>query len=135
MAGLNFAIAYLDDILIKSENNNQYCDHIKEVFRRIDDYGFKLSSVKWEFFMSQIRYLGQIINAKGRTPDPERAKAIKSMPVPNNVTKLQAFLGLANYCGIYIPNMQNLWVPLNNLLKKWVKWDWAKDCERAFKKI
>ena len=32
LAGLNFAIAYLDDISIKSENNSQYCDHIKEVF-------------------------------------------------------------------------------------------------------
>ena len=95
-----------------------------------------LSSVlKCEFFMSQIKYLGQIINAKGRTPNPERAEAIKSMLVPNNVTKLQAFLGLPNYYGIYIPDMQNLRAPLNNLLKKGVKWDWTNDCERAFQKI
>ena len=64
LAGLDFTIAYLDDILIKSKNNNLHCDHIKEVFRRIDDYGFKLSSEKCEVFMSQIKYLGQIINAK-----------------------------------------------------------------------
>ena len=49
LAGLDFIIAYLDDILIISENNNQHCEHIKEVFRRIDDYGFKLSSEKCEF--------------------------------------------------------------------------------------
>ena len=118
LAGLDFAIAYRDGILIKSENNNQHCDYIKEMFRRIDDYGFKLSSEKCEIFKTQIKYLGQIINAKGRTPDPEREEAIKSMPVPNNVTKLQAFLGLAKYYGIYIPNMQNLRAPLNKLLKK-----------------
>ena len=41
LAGLDFAITYLDDVLIKSENNNEDFDHIKEVFRRIDDYGFK----------------------------------------------------------------------------------------------
>ena len=41
-----------------------------------------LSSVlKSEFFISQIKHLGQIINAKGWTPDPERTEAIKSMPV------------------------------------------------------
>ena len=95
----------------------------KEVFRRIDDYSFKLSSEKCEFFMFQIRYLGQKINAKGWTPDLEIAEAIKIMPVPNNVTKLQEFLGLAKYYGIYIPNMQNLWVPLNKLLNKGVKGD------------
>ena len=76
LAGWDFAIAYLDDILIKSENNNQHCDHIKEVFRRTDDYGFKLSSEEYEFFMSQIKYLGQKINTKGQTPDLERAEAI-----------------------------------------------------------
>ena len=41
-----------------------------------------------------------MINGKGQTPDPEKAEAIKSMPVPNNVIKLQAFLVLANYYGI-----------------------------------
>ena len=89
--------------------------------RWIDDYSFKLSSEKCEFFISQIKYLEQIINTKGQTPDHERAEAIKIMLVPNNVTKLQAFLGLANYYSIYIPNMQNIRAPLNNLLKNGVK--------------
>ena len=52
LAGLDFVIVYLDDILIKSENSDQHCDHIKEVFRRIDDCGFLLSSEKCDFFMS-----------------------------------------------------------------------------------
>ena len=30
LRGFDFAIAYLDNILIKRENNNQYCDHIKK---------------------------------------------------------------------------------------------------------
>ena len=71
------------------------------------------------------------IYAKGRTPDPERAEAIKSMPVPNNVTKLRVFLGLANYYGMYIPNMQNPKTRLNNLLKK--KWNGIR--HRIVKKL
>ena len=74
------------------------------------------------------------MNAEGRITYPERAEAIKIMPVSNNETKLQAFLGLFNYYGMYIPNMQNLKAPLNNL-KKVVNWDWTKDCKRAFQKI
>ena len=120
--------AYLDDILIKWENSNQHCEHIKEMFRgsMITILSSVLNSVN--FLCPKLNIW---IDAKGWTPDQERAEAIKIMPVPNNMTKLQAFLGLANYYGISITNMQNLRSPLNNLFKKGVKWD----CERAFEKI
>ena len=32
---------------------------------------------KCEFFLSKIKYLGQIIDKKDRTPDPNRADAMK----------------------------------------------------------
>ena len=135
LAGLDFSIAYLDDVLIKSENSKEHIEHITKVFERIENYGFKLSSEKCDFFLPEIKYLGQVINAKGRRPDPKRAESIKNMPIPKNVTTLQAFLGLANYYGIYIPKMHDLRAPLNYLLKKGVKWEWTNDCQRAFEKI
>ena len=65
-----------------------------------------------------IKYLGQVINEKGRTPDPNRADAIKYMPAPTNIAVLQSFWELANYYNSYIPNMHKLRAPLNYLLKK-----------------
>ena len=64
-----------------------------------------------------MKYMVQIIDQKGRKPDPERAKAIKNMPSLDNVTKLQAFLHLTSY-GIYILKMYELVAPLNEILKK-----------------
>ena len=55
------------------------------------------------------------------------------MPIPDNVTKQQSFLGLANY--MYIPKMYNLRAPLNELLKKSKNWYWTKECKKAFKEI
>ena len=52
-----------------------------------------------------------------------------------NVTKLQAFLGFANYYNEYIPNMHELRSPLNNLLKKDIIWDWSDKCQSAFEEI
>ena len=69
------------------------------------------------FFKSKIKYLGQIIDVKGRKPDSLRLSAMKNMPAPTNVSILQAFLGLANYYGNFIPNMHVLRAPLNKLLK------------------
>ena len=70
---------------------------------------------------SKIKYLGQVIDRKGRTPDPNRADAIKYMPTLTNVAALQSFLVLANFYNSSIPNMHILRAPLNHLLKKDVK--------------
>ena len=66
LAALEYAMAYLDDILIKSENM-EHRKHVWEVFKRINEYGFKLEPEKCEFFMDRMKYLGQIIDQKGRT--------------------------------------------------------------------
>ena len=57
------------------------------------------------------------------------------MPIPDNVTKLQSLLGLANYYNLYPPYMHKLRAPLNKLLSKNKKWCWTKECDYAFNKI
>ena len=42
LAGLEFDTAYLDDTLLRSENNDQHKKYIKAEFQKIDEYGFKL---------------------------------------------------------------------------------------------
>ena len=131
LTDMEYAIAYLDDILIKSENEDQHKTHILAVFQRIEEYGFKLSAEKCRFFMKKIKYLEQIINSDRRKPDPERAEAIKNMPAPDNV----AILVLVNYYSIYNLKMYDMKAPLNNLVKKGAKWIWSKELEHTFKRI
>ena len=57
LSGLDFAIAYQNDILLESENPEELK---KNVFRRIQDYGFKLKEEKCEFYINKIKYLGQV---------------------------------------------------------------------------
>lgn len=108
LSGLQFITAYLDDILIKSKNKEEYRQHILEVFKQLSEYRFKLIKVKNANFYFDKKYLGQIIDENGRKPDPARASAIKNMPIPKNKISLQAFLGLANYYNVFVPNMHFL---------------------------
>ena len=48
---------------------------------------------KCEFFLSKIKYLGQVIDEKAGTPDPNRVDAIKYMPAPTNVAALLFIFG------------------------------------------
>ena len=103
LAGLDLVTAYLDDVLIKSKDRKTHFEHIIKVFERIEEYGFKRAAEKCGIFMNEIKYLGQIIDSDGRRSDPARAEVIENMqPHQKNVVTLQAFLGLANYHGIYI---------------------------------
>eukprot|EP00106_Octopus_bimaculoides_P000827 XP_014768269.1 PREDICTED: uncharacterized protein K02A2.6-like [Octopus bimaculoides] len=89
LTSLDFTIAYLDDILIKSESCGQHAEQVKKVFKRRKDYGFKLNEEKCEFFMPRMKYLGQIIDENRRRPDLSR------IPIQNgqkcvNVTNLHS---------------------------------------------
>lgn len=105
----DFAVAYLDDILIQSVSK-EHVGHRKT-------YGFKHSEEKCKLFLTKIKYLVQIIDKNGRRPDMLRASAIKNMPPPRNMTTLQTFLGLTNYYEIYVHNIHNLRSLLNDLRK------------------
>ena len=135
LGGLDFAIAYLDDIIIASRNMEQHTDHIYQVFKRLQDYGFKVKENNCKFFLQRIKYLGNITDKDGRRPGPDRAPAIKDMPAPENTTQLQSFLGLANYYQSFIPKMHLLRAPLNPLLKKDKRWEWTTEYQAAFEEI
>ena len=58
LAGLEFAVAYNDDILLNIDNNEQHKEHKKAVFQKIDAYGFKLDSKKGKFFYETNQVFG-----------------------------------------------------------------------------
>ena len=49
LQGLDFAIAYLDDIVIFSNNELEHLQHLETVFKRLQDVGLKLKESKCDF--------------------------------------------------------------------------------------
>ena len=75
VSDLHFAVEYLDDILMKSQNVEQHKEPVHKVFSRNQEYGFKLKESKCNFSMEKIKYLGHIIHTDDRIPNPERITA------------------------------------------------------------
>ncbi|XP_037959893.1 uncharacterized protein K02A2.6-like [Teleopsis dalmanni] len=124
LAGLNCTASYIDDIFVSGKTASEHTDNLYAVLTRVRDYGFKLKYEKCNFFKTEIKYLGYIINQEGLKPDPERIAAIKQMPEPSNITELRSFLGAINFYGKFVPKMRELRGQLDNLLKLNVKWKW-----------
>ena len=47
----SFALRYLDDIIIFSSNE---CEHLKEIFNRLEHFGLKMKKQKCDFFKKHI---------------------------------------------------------------------------------
>jgi hypothetical protein len=72
-----FCIAYLDDILIYSDNITQHREHVHLILERIRPVGLSLKPTKCEFYTHKTEYLGYIIAPEGISMDPEKVKAVK----------------------------------------------------------
>lgn len=78
--------------------------------------------------------MGCITSAEGISPTQEKVEAIKNAPHPENSTQLRAFLGMINYHGKFIRNLNSIFQPLNKLLQNDQEFSWSPKCERAFNK-
>jgi hypothetical protein len=67
-----FCIAYLDDILIYSDDIHQHRQHVQLILERLKDVGLTLKATKCEFHMQKTEYLGYIIAPEGISMDPEK---------------------------------------------------------------
>ena len=47
--------------------------------------------------MTQVQYLGYIIDEQGVHVDPAKIQVIRDWPSPTTLTELRSFLGLANF--------------------------------------
>ena len=93
----DFAMAYLDDIIIFSRTLEEHLKHIEIIFQKLKVAGLKLKESKCDFFKSEIHYLGHLISDKGIQPLPEKLDTIRNMPRPRTPKEIKQFLGLMGY--------------------------------------
>ena len=92
-----FAMAYLDDIIIFSRDEHEHLKHIQIIFQKLIDAGLKLKESKCDFFKKEIHYLGHLISSEGIHPLPEKLETIRNMPRPKTPKEIKQFLGLCGY--------------------------------------
>ena len=125
----HFAIAYLDDIIIFSKNEEEHLQHLEIIFERICEAGLKLKRSKCSFMKMHIEYLGHLISEKGIEPMLDKLSAIKEMPAPRNPKEIKQFLGLVGYYQKFIPRFSDIAKPLTRLTRHNTMFEWRKKCE------
>ena len=132
LKGCNFAMGYLDNIIIYSRSEKEHLEHLKEIFTRLKAAGLKLKLEKCCFFKKHMQYLGHLISADGIQTLPEKLESITKMPAPRNPKEVKQFLGLVGYYRKFVPRFADISRVLTHLTKKDLEFKWTPECENCF---
>ncbi|UYV66601.1 hypothetical protein LAZ67_4002266 [Cordylochernes scorpioides] len=132
---VNFCMNYFDDFIIFSNNFQEHLTHLKVILDICIKENIKLKLSKCKFATYQISFLGYEISNHQFSPSTNNIETIRKLNSPRNKKDLQRVLGSINIYSKFMPNYAKLRLPLNNLLKKDVKWKWDEECETAFSKL
>jgi len=133
--GPDWVAVYLDDILVFSRTLEEHKDHLKQVFKRLGEVGLKLNPKKCSFACQQVEYLGHVITVDGLKPNPDRIEAVKKFRVPQDLTTIRQFLGLASFYRRFVPNFARIANPLHELTRKGVTFEWTAACQASFEQL
>ena len=126
-------IVYLDDILIYSKTKEEHFQHVKKVLEKLkgtssvweNSLSVNSSRMKWNIWAT-------ISLHKGISVDQHKIDAMKTWPIPTNVSELRSFLGLASYYRKFVKDFSAIASPLTQLLHKDKPYLWEKDQQTAF---
>ncbi|CDH56333.1 retrotransposon ty3-gypsy subclass [Lichtheimia corymbifera JMRC:FSU:9682] len=110
-----FALVYLDDILIFSKTKEDHVKHVRHVLDRLRDAKLVANRKKCEFFKTELEFVGYLVSGAGILPSAAKVKAIQEWPKPTNVQEVRQFVGLATHYRCFIRNFSSIAAPLTDL--------------------
>ena len=128
----DFAMGYLDDIIVFSRSEEEHLQYLEDIFKRLRHFDLKMKRKKSSFFKKHIQYLGHLVSEQGFEPLPEKLEAIRNMPHPKTPKEVKQFLGLIGYYRKFIPRFSDLSRPLTRLTRHDSKFDWTPQCQKSF---
>ena len=108
---------YLDDNLVHSKTFDDHLSDLREVLRRYQAHGVKLTAKKCDVFKDKVKFLGKIVSKAGYTMDPAELAPVQALKErkPASVGDLRKMLGFISYYRPYIPNFSRIAQPLYRL--------------------
>lgn len=129
-------LQYVADILIASKTKEASDQNTILTLNFLADRGYKVSRGKAQISQLTVKYLGFELSQGQRNLLPDRRKAIAGEAVPANRKQLRRFLGMAEFCRIWIPNFGLIAKPLYEALKRGDKpLSGAAECHKSFNAI
>ena len=124
---------YVDDMLVKSQNEEIHLDDLQETFDTLWQYNIKLNPSKCAFGVSSGKFLGFMVSHRGIEANPDKIQAILDMKPPQNVKEVQSLTGRVAALNRFVSKATDKCLPFFKVLKK--AFEWTDVCQRAFQDL
>jgi hypothetical protein len=108
---------------------------LRKVLQRLRDCQLYAKLSKCEFWISEVLFLGHIINRDGLVMDPKNVAAILDWKAPKDVRGIKSFIGMADYYQHFIEGFSKIGRPMTALLAKKVEFKWTLGCQESFEML
>ncbi|KAI3720372.1 hypothetical protein L6452_21288 [Arctium lappa] len=111
-------IVFIDDILIYSWDEEEHQQHLREVLEILRREKLFAKFSKYEFWLQEVQFLGQVVSNDGVKVDPAKIETMMNWEPPTSPTEIRSFSGLAGYYRRFIQDFSKIASPLTSLTRK-----------------
>jgi hypothetical protein len=123
--------AYVDDVVIKKENLENFIEDLEQVFNSLRRYRWKLDPEKCVFRVPAGKLLEFIVSHRGIVANLEKIEAIMRMEPPRSQKKVQRLTRCMAALSRFISRLGEKGMPFYKLLKKVDKFQWTAKVHEA----
>ena len=117
---------YVDDMLVKSQREEDQLEDLKEIFDTLRSYNMKLNPRKCAFRVTAGKFLGFMVSQRGIEANPDKIRAIIEMKPSRNVKEVQSLNGKVAVLNRFVLRATNKCLPFFRTLKK--SFEWTDEC-------
>ncbi|CAM2727912.1 unnamed protein product [Rotaria socialis] len=107
-----FALVYIDDIVIFSCTFEEHVKHLIQVLSILSSHNLQLNSSKCFILHRQIDYLSHTISQFGVKPNKEKIQAIMNLREPTTLAAANKFLGGMSWYRKFLPQFASVAAPI-----------------------
>ena len=124
---------YVDDMLVKSKEEDNHMDDLGETFKMLCKYQMKLNLSKCAFGVYSGKFLGFMVSQRDIEANPDKIKAILEMQPPRTTKEIQRLMGRVAALNRFVSRSTDKCLPFFKILKK--AFTWTNECQQAFEQL
>ncbi|KAK1424789.1 hypothetical protein QVD17_20127 [Tagetes erecta] len=130
--------AYVDDLVIKSQTEDDIVGDMEETFKNLRRINMKLNPAKCSFGFEEGKFLGHIVDKQGIKANPSQIQAVLDMKSPQTKKQVQSLTGKIAALKRFLLKSAEKSLPFFKTLKNFVDkkdFKWIIEAEAAFQDL